>query len=115
MSQTSGKAILSLPSHQNYLLLPSNDDIVFCGASKISKPLMVFLLFPSSSSSIVITLAVHHCHVFFFNSPFMKTLDHFFHEKENMTTMMRDNASNAIKACHYGGIPHFGCIGHICI
>ena len=26
--------------------------------------------------------------------------------------MLRDNASNAIKACRDWGIPHFGCIGH---
>jgi len=29
-----------------------------------------------------------------------------------MTMMLRDNASNAIKACHDWGIPHFGSIGH---
>ena len=33
-------------------------------------------------------------------------------EKENMMMMLRDNASNAIKACHDWGIPHFGGIGH---
>jgi len=33
-------------------------------------------------------------------------------EKENMMMMLRDHASNAIKACHDWGIPHFGCIGH---
>jgi hypothetical protein len=32
--------------------------------------------------------------------------------KENMTMMLRDNASNAIKVCCNREIPHFGCIGH---
>ena len=32
--------------------------------------------------------------------------------KENMTMMLRDNASNVIKACCDWEIPHFSCIGH---
>jgi hypothetical protein len=32
--------------------------------------------------------------------------------KENMTMMLRDNASNVIKVCQDWEIPHFGCIGH---
>ena len=31
---------------------------------------------------------------------------------ENLTLMLRDNASNAIRACDIWQIPHFGCIGH---
>jgi hypothetical protein len=34
-------------------------------------------------------------------------LDH-----NNLTMMLRDNASNVLKACRDWGIPHFGCIGH---
>ena len=32
--------------------------------------------------------------------------------KENLAMMLRDNASNVIKACRDWGIEHFGCIGH---
>ena len=32
--------------------------------------------------------------------------------KENLTLMLRDNATNAIRACDIWQIPHFGYIGH---
>jgi len=31
---------------------------------------------------------------------------------EKLSMMMRDNASNGVKACNDLGIRHFGCIGH---
>ena len=31
---------------------------------------------------------------------------------EKLSMMMRDNASNGVKACNNLGIRHFGCIGH---
>ena len=52
LSQTFVEAILLPPSLQNYLLLMLMMTLFFSsGASKISKPLMVFLLLPLSSSA----------------------------------------------------------------
>jgi hypothetical protein len=42
----------------------------------------------------------------------MESFDKWGIQNENMTMMLRDNTSNAIKVCHNWGITHFGCIGH---